>query len=226
MIQTVEETRNSVTENENRIVGTRSDEKCRKEAAETIPAGSRCRRDITGQRFGILTALYPTEKRDRNQSVVWHCRCDCGNEVEHSCGDLQRKSYISCGCLKRAAEAKLKDRTTHVAGTTVELLRKKKVRRDSTTGVTGVNMYRGKYKAIIHFQGKTYNLGTYLTLEEASAVRKKAEDTLYGEFLEFYDRWKQRADTDPEWGRENEVSISVSRKETGEFSIRMLPVLT
>ncbi len=182
-------------------------------------------RDITGQKFGILTPLYPTEKRDRNHSVIWHCRCDCGNEAEYSCGDLQRGSYISCGCLKRAAEEKLKDRTTHVAGTTIELIRNKKVRKDSTTGVTGVNMYRGKYKAIIHFQGKTYNLGTYRTLEEASAVRKKAEDTLYGGFLDFYGQWKQKAEADPEWAKENPVSVTVSRTETGDLRILMLPYM-
>lgn len=187
---------------------------------------NRPKRDITGQRFGILTALYPTEKRDRDQSVVWHCRCDCGREVEHSCADLQRKNYISCGCLKRIAEEQLKDRTTHVAGTTVELLRGKKVRNDSTTGVTGVNMYRGKYKAQIHFQGKTYRLGTYQTLEEAAAVRKKAEECLFGAFLEFYDQWKEKADANPQWGQENPIHISVSRTETGDFRILMLPRLT
>lgn len=184
---------------------------------------NRPKKDITGQRFGILTALYPTEKRDRNQSVIWHCRCDCGNEGEYSCADLQRKNYISCGCLKRIAEEQLKNRTTHVAGTTVELLRDKKVRCDSTTGVTGVTMFRGKYKAIICFQGKRYNLGTYKTLEEAAAARKKAEECLFGEFLEFYDQWKEKADANPEWGQENPVSISVSRTETGEFRILMLP---
>ncbi len=188
--------------------------------------GNRPKRDITGQRFGILTALYPTEKRDRDQSVIWHCRCDCGREVEHSCADLQRKNYISCGCLKRIAEEQLKDRTTHVAGTTVELLRGKKVRNDSTTGVTGVNMYRGKYKAQIHFQGKTYRLGTYQTLEEAAAVRKKAEECLFGAFLEFYDQWKEKADANPQWGQENPIHISVSRTETGDFRILMLPRLT
>lgn len=179
--------------------------------------------DLTGRRFGILTAIYPTEKRDRNQSVIWHCRCDCGREADYSVADLRAKSYISCGCLKRAAEEQLKDRTTHVAGTTVELLRGKKIRSDSSTGVTGVNPFRGKYKAVIYFQRKKYNLGTYRTLEEAAAVRKKAEESIYGKFLEFYDKWKEKADANPEWGRENPVSVSVSRSETGDFRIRMNP---
>lgn len=40
-------------------------------------------KDISGQRFGRLVALYPTEKRVQN-SVVWMCQCDCGNQKEIS----------------------------------------------------------------------------------------------------------------------------------------------
>ncbi len=105
----------------------------------------------------------------------------------------------------------------------MDLIRSGKVRSDSSTGVTGVNMYRGKYKALIHFQGETYCLGTYKTLEEAASVRKKAEESLFGEFLEFYDRWREKADADPQWGLENPVNISVSRTETGDFRILMQP---
>ncbi len=187
---------------------------------------NRPKRDITGMRFGILTALYPTEKRDYNQSVIWHCRCDCGNEVEHSCAELQKENYISCGCLKRAAEIKLKDQTTHVAGTTVEILRNQKVRCDSTTGVTGVNMYRGKYRALIRFQGKTYRLGTYRTLEEAAEVRKDAEECLFGTFLDFYDKWKKKADADQEWAKANPVSVNVQQGEDGRFHVSLSPTLS
>ncbi|MCD8232748.1 MAG: hypothetical protein LUD14_13285 [Clostridiales bacterium] len=38
-------------------------------SCKTCQKENRTKRDITGMRFGILTALYPTEKRDRNQSV-------------------------------------------------------------------------------------------------------------------------------------------------------------
>ncbi len=40
------------------------------------------KRDLGGQRFGRLTALYPTERRTRSGSVYWHCRCDCGEMLE------------------------------------------------------------------------------------------------------------------------------------------------
>ena len=40
--------------------------------------------DISNQRFGNLIALYPTDKRDISGSVIWHCKCDCGNYHDNS----------------------------------------------------------------------------------------------------------------------------------------------
>lgn len=45
-------------------------------------------RDLSGQKFGRLTALYPAEKRDKRGSVYWHCKCECGNEVDVSLSGL------------------------------------------------------------------------------------------------------------------------------------------
>ena len=39
-------------------------------------------KDITGLRFGKLTAVRPTKERSRRGSTVWLCRCDCGREVK------------------------------------------------------------------------------------------------------------------------------------------------
>jgi hypothetical protein len=38
-------------------------------------------------------------------------------------------------------------------------------------------------RAAIGFQGKVYNLGTFVNLEDAVAARKKAEEELYEPFL-------------------------------------------
>ncbi len=58
-------------------------------------------RDITGQRFGKLTALYPTDKRGSGGSLIWHCKCDCGGEVDASLGQLRSGYRKSCGCLSK-----------------------------------------------------------------------------------------------------------------------------
>lgn len=56
-------------------------------------------RDITGERFGRLVAVRPTEGRGRNGDTMWLCRCDCGNEVTAELGRLTGGSRKSCGCL-------------------------------------------------------------------------------------------------------------------------------
>jgi hypothetical protein len=57
-------------------------------------------KDMTGKRFGRLIALEPTNKR-RAHSVVWLCKCSCGNlkEVRQDC--LRSGNVRSCGCLMR-----------------------------------------------------------------------------------------------------------------------------
>lgn len=56
-------------------------------------------RDITGQRFGLLTALKPTGQ-DANHSTLWLCHCDCGNYKTVSSGHLYQDHTRSCGCKK------------------------------------------------------------------------------------------------------------------------------
>lgn len=57
-------------------------------------------RDITGERFGKLTALHPTSKREY-RGVVWHCVCDCGNHKDVSRNSLIMGNIKSCGCIHR-----------------------------------------------------------------------------------------------------------------------------
>lgn len=60
----------------------------------------KARKDLTGQRFGKLTVLQETKKRDRDGNVIWSCRCDCGRMTEASSGSLTKGMKKSCGCLK------------------------------------------------------------------------------------------------------------------------------
>lgn len=60
--------------------------------------------NLTNQRFGKLTALYPTEER-KNNSVVWICKCDCGNIIKATSTNLSRGDINSCGCLKESKGA-------------------------------------------------------------------------------------------------------------------------
>lgn len=56
-------------------------------------------KDLSNMKFGKLIALYPIEKRHSDGSVIWHCRCDCGNEVDAVGWRLSNHHISSCGCL-------------------------------------------------------------------------------------------------------------------------------
>lgn len=55
--------------------------------------------DITGEKFGRLTAIESTGKRVSG-GYIWRCQCDCGNFTEHPVGALNYGSAVSCGCLR------------------------------------------------------------------------------------------------------------------------------
>lgn len=57
------------------------------------------RKDRTNERYGKLTVLYFKEK-DSSGNLIWHCRCDCGNEKDVKSCNLASGKSNSCGCLK------------------------------------------------------------------------------------------------------------------------------
>lgn len=59
---------------------------CARKAAHRI--------DITGQKFGMLTAIEPIY----GEVTKWRCLCDCGNETVVRLANLRSGHVISCGC--------------------------------------------------------------------------------------------------------------------------------
>lgn len=55
--------------------------------------------DLQNKKFGKLTVLEPTERR-QNKSVVWKCQCDCGNIHYASTSNLQSGSVCQCSDCK------------------------------------------------------------------------------------------------------------------------------
>lgn len=58
--------------------------------------------DITGQKFGRLTALRRTGYRKYpcgGGLSIWECKCDCGNVIELPLAALRTGNTSSCGCL-------------------------------------------------------------------------------------------------------------------------------
>lgn len=178
--------------------------------------------DIKGQRFNRLTALYPLEERTDKGGMIWHCRCDCGNELDVSYNELAYSNLKSCGCRKKEHDMMLKEFLPHVDGTSISHLRSRKTPSNNTTGVKGVYLIRGKYVAKIVFQKKQYLLGSYDNLADAAEARREAEEALNDRVTTFYDRWKMKADADPAWAASNPIRINVERS-GGVMKVSMLP---
>lgn len=55
--------------------------------------------DLTGKKFGRLTAIRP-HGSSKSGGIIWECLCDCGNRCFVSRSNLGR-STKSCGCLSQ-----------------------------------------------------------------------------------------------------------------------------
>ena len=56
-------------------------------------------RDLTGQKFGLLTVIGLAETDTRK--TYWVCKCDCGNMKTVRSDSLLCGAIKSCGCIKR-----------------------------------------------------------------------------------------------------------------------------
>jgi len=71
--------------------------------------------DLTGHKYGRLTPIKPTGNKISG-SMVWLCKCSCGNKKEVKAGHLRSGVIISCGCYNNEKRFKhgLKKTVGHV----------------------------------------------------------------------------------------------------------------
>lgn len=149
--------------------------------------------DITGQTYGHLTAV------EFVRGDLWIWRCDCGKTKTIRASAVKSGQVISCGhVLSETALRKIviDNVLEHYDGTSVSHLRSAitghaKARRTNSTGHVGVRAIKTasgtKYKARLTLRGKEIALGTYDTIEEAIAARKKGEERYFAPIVEQYD---------------------------------------
>lgn len=181
--------------------------------------GARTMVDLTGMRIGRLTMLYPTEKRKKNGSVIWHCRCDCGEECEVSESGLMHGNYRSCGCMRSEIQKNINKQLHMIDGTCIEILEKRKWRRDNKSGFRGVYKRNdGRYRVDLGFKGRRFYLGTFNGFEQAVQVRLEAEKLIHDNFVKEWYEWNEKAAEDPEWADEHPFLFEVERR-NGELVV-------
>lgn len=153
--------------------------------------------DLTGRRFGRLSVVALTDRRD-GSGVVWRCRCDCGREVDVPARNLLHRGTVSCGCQRRErAEDNLAGdpaaKFGQVEGTNVSRIRSSKASRNCKSGLRGVSWHRythggGAWAAVIYLKRTRYRLGLYDTAQEASEAYLRAKEHIHGDFVEWYEK--------------------------------------
>lgn len=70
-------------------------------------------KNIIGNKYGRLTVLGDTGKR-YHTTVIWRCKCDCGNDIEIRGDAIRSGNTKSCGCFskEKVAERNI-NRTIH-----------------------------------------------------------------------------------------------------------------
>ena len=61
-------------------------------------------KDLTGQKFGRLTAVQKSPVLLAGR-VAWICKCECGNDITTSSNSLKSGKTNSCGCIKKEIAA-------------------------------------------------------------------------------------------------------------------------
>ncbi|WP_430609670.1 hypothetical protein [Enterococcus sp. DIV0876] len=144
------------------------------------------KKNISNQRFGRLVAVYPIDKTYQNKTI-WHCVCDCGNEIDVVISYLTSGDTKSCGCLKQEIDQsnlRAKYDSKRVDGIATQLF-SDKPRKDSSTGYRGVCKYytrtskQERYRAWITIKGKRYFKSGFLTAEDAYYNGRKELEKLY-----------------------------------------------
>ena len=170
--------------------------------------------DLTGKRFGKLTAICPTGSTTKSGSVIWKCRCDCGNEVNVCTSDLNTGNTKSCGCLKEESKKNVRDRLHVVDGTCVDWLANRKGRADNNSGCPGVYRNKvGKYTVNIGFKKKIFYLGSFSSYEDAVECRENAEKLVHEGFVNAYKKWEQKSTEEPGWGERNPFVYEIEKRD-------------
>lgn len=99
-------------------------------------------------------------------------------------------SCTECAAKHNAARAR--ENAGYVDGTQLAKIKDMTPSAANTSGCRGIyfDRFKGLWEAIIIFQRKRYRLGYFKNYDDAVAARKKAENIVFGEFLEHCEEQK------------------------------------
>ncbi|MBS0990518.1 hypothetical protein JK175_01440 [Lacticaseibacillus paracasei] len=155
--------------------------------------------DISGQRYGMLTAI--SKVGVTKSGAAWLCKCECGNERIVSIGDLRRKRYptIDCGHHSKQRPQRAIDALTKWIrdndskdGTRLTTLTSNP-RKNGTSKICGVSWRKRekRWVAYLVLRGEYKLHKSFTKKEDAIRARREAEDKYFKPILEKYHRDKE-----------------------------------
>ena len=147
------------------------------------------RKDITGLRFGKLTAIERTERYvvyNNRKKFLWKCVCDCGETVYRLPEKLRKNTNYACNkCTHQMVVSAMSEKAGFVEGTQLSKIVSSKSGVHNTSGVRGVffNNRTQKWRAMLCFKGINHYLGEYKDINDAIEARKLGEEKYFEPFL-------------------------------------------
>ena len=120
--------------------------------------------DITGQKFGHLTAI-KIKRYDSNNGYIWECQCDCGNECFVSYCNLNTERVSECPfCSRRKAMIKLGKNGSKGSNKIKEILNNNNIKYELEKSFTDLkdknflfyDFYLPEYNILIEYDGQQH----------------------------------------------------------------------
>lgn len=163
-------------------------------SGRTTNCGCKKSPDLTGKIYGKLTVLGRSDKRNsrgKRTTPMWECKCECGTITYKATDTLTNPETSMCAdCATKYAASKAREAAGFVDGTQLSKIRNMTPNAANTSGYRGV-YYESRFdrwRAEIRFQRKRYYLGVYKNKDDAIKARQRAEEDMYGTFLDTYAR--------------------------------------
>ena len=158
-------------------------------------------KDLTGKRFGKLIATFDTGEKTNGKNIIWHCVCDCGNELNVREGDLVNHHTQSCGCYKKERTKDI--RSINLVGKRFGRLTVQNEVKERKNGhiVWHCLCNCGNDVDVIGYgltSGETQSCGCYQKQRASESSKKYLFGKIFGRLLVLYDTGK-RKDKKPIW---------------------------
>lgn len=147
--------------------------------------GDLTRRDLKGQKFGLLTPLEVVGRNSYNYNI-WRCKCDCGNEINVGSNSLLSGNTISCGCKKNSYR---------------EHLIEQELKNNNISFVREYSFKDLKDKALLRFDFALFKNNILICLIEHQGRQHTKDIPWHTEKLQLHDNMKK------EYCNENNISL-------------------